>query len=167
MLLNLKIFTERLKELQGNMSVAALAKTLGVTQPAMNYYIKGERKPSVELMIKLCYNFKVSFEWLVGLSDVRTPVKEAAPTVATPPAVPATTAGRRGSKKAAPPVSDMDAHAKRQIRQLVHGGGQLSMSDLYKLNNLPTTALLAQIQELSDRVRALESAASKPAFACS
>jgi len=152
MLLNLKIFTERLKELQGNMSVAALAKTLGVTQPAMNYYIKGERKPSVELMIKLCYNFKVSFEWLVGLSDVRTPAKEAAPTVAAPPAAPATTAGRRGSKKAA---------------QLVHGGAQLSMSDPYKLNNLPTTALLAQVQELSDRVKALESAASKPAFACS
>ena len=115
----------------------------------------------------MCQTFGVSADWLLGLSDVRTPVKEAAPTVAAPPAVPATTAGRRGSKKAAPPVSDIDSHTEQQIRQLVHGGGQLSMSDLYKLNNLPTAALLAQIQELLDRVRALESAASKPAFACS
>ena len=79
MLLNLDLFRSRLKELQGTSSVAAFAKSLGISQPAMNYYIKGERKPSVELIMKLCYNYKVSFEWLVGLSDVRETVSEFAP----------------------------------------------------------------------------------------
>ena len=162
-----KLIVARLKALKGDMSVSAFARLLEIPQKTMDVYINGEHKPSVELILRVCAKFGVSADWLLGLSDVRTPVKEAAPTVAAPTVAPVTTAGRRGSKKAAPPVSDMDAHAKRQIRQLVHGGGQLGMSDLYKLNNLPTTALLAQIQELSDRVRALESAASKPAFACS
>lgn len=79
MLLNLTLFKQRLKELQGDMSVAAFAKSLAISQPAMNYYIKGERKPSVELMMKLCYYYHVSFEWLVGLSDERGPAQTAAP----------------------------------------------------------------------------------------
>ena len=79
MLLNLTLFKQRLKELQGDMSVAAFAKSLAISQPAMNYYIKGERKPSVELMMKLCYNYHVSFEWLVGLSDERGQTQVTAP----------------------------------------------------------------------------------------
>ena len=136
MLLNIKIFTTRLKQLQGGMSVAAFAKTLGVTQPAMNYYIKGERKPSVELILKLCYNFNVSFEWLMGLSDVRTPAKAAAPSPAAAPSAVVVVAAKRPKNSPGAKYPD------------------------------PNAALLAEVRELTARVKALEAAAERPAFAC-
>lgn len=136
MKINMQKFLSRLKELQGDKSVAAFARCLGIRQNTFDLYIKGLRKPSVDLVFSIIYNCGVSFEWLFGLSDVRTPVKEAAPTVAAPPAVPATTAAKR--PKNCPGAKYPD----------------------------PNAALLVEVRELTARVKALEAAASKPAFAC-
>ena len=71
MKINLEKFLERLKELQGDGSVAALARRIGIKQNTFDLYIKGRRKPSVELVFSIIHNCGVSFEWLFGLSDVR------------------------------------------------------------------------------------------------
>ena len=71
MKINLEKFLERLKELQGDGSVAALARRIGIRQNTFDLYIKGLRKPSVELVFSIIHNCNVSFEWLFGLSDVR------------------------------------------------------------------------------------------------
>ena len=79
MKINLDKFLERLKELQGDGSVAALARRIGIRQNTFDLYIKGKRKPSVELVFSIIYNCGVSFEWLFGLSDVRDVAQTAAP----------------------------------------------------------------------------------------
>ena len=73
MKINLEKFLERLKELQGDGSVAALARRIGIKQNTFDLYIKGRRKPSVELVFSIIHNCGVSFEWLFGLSDERAP----------------------------------------------------------------------------------------------
>ena len=79
MKINLEKFLERLKELQGDGSVAALARRIGIKQNTFDLYIKGRRKPSVELVFSIIHNCGVSFEWLFGLSDVRGTAQVAAP----------------------------------------------------------------------------------------
>ena len=79
MKINLEKFLERLKELQGNGSVAALARRIGIRQNTFDLYMKGRRKPSVELVFSIIHNCGVSFEWLFGLSDERGPSMPVAP----------------------------------------------------------------------------------------
>ena len=78
MKINLEKFLERLKELRGDGSVAALARRIGIKQNTFDLYIKGRRKPSVELVFSIIHNCGVSFEWLFGLSDTRGPAQVAA-----------------------------------------------------------------------------------------
>lgn len=136
MKINMQKFLSRLKELQGDKSVAAFARCLGIRQNTFDLYIKGLRKPSVDLVFSIIYNCGVSFEWLFGLSDVRTPAKAAAP-----------------SPAAAPSAADLAA-AKRSKN-----------SPGAKYPD-PNAALLAEVRELTARVKALEAAAAHPAFAC-
>lgn len=65
------IFVSRLNELRGEMSVAAFARSLNMPQNTLDCYIKGRRKPSVDLLIRVCDKCGVSADWLLGLSDNR------------------------------------------------------------------------------------------------
>lgn len=107
MKINLEKFLERLKELQGDGSVAALARRIGIKQNTFDLYIKGRRKPSVELVFSIIHNCGVSFEWLFGLSDVRTRSSDSAPASTHQSA-------RFTSAEFSPPSSDL----LKQIRQL-------------------------------------------------
>ena len=64
------------------MSVSAFARVLDMPQTTMSSYFNGLRKPSVELVERICVRCRVSADWLLGLSDVRDYTKSAAPTVA-------------------------------------------------------------------------------------
>lgn len=72
-----KLFLSRLKELQGSDSVSAFARYLEMPQKTVDTYIKEQRKPSVEFVMRVCSKCHVSADWLLGLSDQRAPLIEA------------------------------------------------------------------------------------------
>ena len=74
-----KLFLSRLKELQGSNSVSAFARYLEMPQKTVDTYIKDQRKPSVEFVVRVCSKCGVSADWLLGLSDDRGGSKSAAP----------------------------------------------------------------------------------------
>lgn len=66
-------FLSRLDECRKGMSVSAFARHLGLNQKTVDLYIKGERKPSAELIIAVCSKCGVSADWLLGLTNNREP----------------------------------------------------------------------------------------------
>lgn len=60
-------FLERLNVCRNGMSVSAFARFLGLNQKTLDMYIKGERKPSVELVATVCSKCGCSADWLLGL----------------------------------------------------------------------------------------------------
>lgn len=66
-------FSERLRELRGKKTLQEVADGVGITRVAMGYYEKGERKPDVEILFKIADYYKVSADYLIGLSSVKTP----------------------------------------------------------------------------------------------
>ena len=40
-----------------------------MNQKTVDFYMKGERKPSVELIVSVCSKCNVSADWLLGLTD--------------------------------------------------------------------------------------------------
>ena len=60
-------FLKRIKQLQGNSSVSAFARRIGITQKTLDHLVKGERKPSVDVIIAIAKSFDVSADWLLGL----------------------------------------------------------------------------------------------------
>ena len=74
-----KLILTRLKDLQGENSVSAFARFLEMPQKTVDTYINGQRKPSVEFIMRVCSKCHVSSDWLLGLSDERGTVQSAAP----------------------------------------------------------------------------------------
>ena len=70
------VFVMRLRDLQGEESVSAFARRLQIKQQTLDACIKGQRKPSAELIYKVACNCHVSADWLLGLSDQRSPFIE-------------------------------------------------------------------------------------------
>lgn len=62
-------FLVRLKELQGDESVSAFARRLAMPQNTLDCYMRGTRKPSVELLTRVCDTCGVSADWLLGIGD--------------------------------------------------------------------------------------------------
>lgn len=62
-------FIERLNTCRNGMSVSAFARFLGLNQKTLDLYIKGERKPSVELVIAVCSKCGRSADWLLGTTN--------------------------------------------------------------------------------------------------
>lgn len=67
------IFSNRLKELRGEKTLQEVASAIGITRVAMGYYEKGERKPDIEILHKIADYYKVSADFLIGLSNVKSP----------------------------------------------------------------------------------------------
>lgn len=131
-----KTILSRLRELQGDNSVSAFARYLEMPQKTVDTYIKGERKPSAEFILRVCAKCDVSADWLLGLSDSRdrreAPSRTATadPTVArisscgisscAPSASPALTL-RRAARPAEPTLADVMAELqslKRRVNAL-------------------------------------------------
>ncbi len=68
----MSIFVTRLNQLRGDNSVSAFARLADIPQPSMDKYLKG-RLPSIDILIRLSTRFGVSADWLLGISDDRSP----------------------------------------------------------------------------------------------
>ena len=65
------IIGKRIKELRQrhNLTQRELAKQIGITASALSAYEKNEVKPSIPIIAEIAKQFKVSTDWLLGLSD--------------------------------------------------------------------------------------------------
>lgn len=55
---------------QEGLSQKELAEKINVTEASMSRYIKGERIPRIDVLVKLANVFNVSIEYLQGLKEV-------------------------------------------------------------------------------------------------
>ena len=69
----MKDFLERLNDCRNGMSVSAFSRFLGLNQKTLDLYIKGARKPSVELVTAVCSKCGRSADWLLGLATAQMP----------------------------------------------------------------------------------------------
>lgn len=67
----LRVFGERIKELRAelNLSQALFVENLGITTSALSAYENGTKNPSVLVARKIADKYKVSMDWLCGLSE--------------------------------------------------------------------------------------------------
>ena len=71
-------FRERLNELlsDSGKTIIAFAEFLGTSRQSLGYYLNGERIPDALMVKQFCERCHVSADWLLGLSDVKTPDSE-------------------------------------------------------------------------------------------
>lgn len=105
-----KIILTRLKDLQGENSVSAFARFLEMPQKTVDTYINGQRKPSVEFIMRVCSKCHVSADWLLGLSDDRGGLQSAAP-------IPALTKSRQKVLDPSATFSDEIAAIRRELNR--------------------------------------------------
>lgn len=67
------VFKERFTQLRGNMTQAQFADFLGISRPTIGFYESGSRIPDAIGVRNIAEKCKVSADWLLGLSDVRSP----------------------------------------------------------------------------------------------
>ncbi len=67
----MEIFAKRLKELreERGLTTSALANEIGVSHVAIGRWERNLRTPNIEILYKLAVYFKVTTDYLVGLSD--------------------------------------------------------------------------------------------------
>lgn len=67
----LKIFSERIKELRTKMGMtqAKFVEGIGITSSALSAYEKMQKVPSLAVAKKIAEKYNVSLDWLCGLSD--------------------------------------------------------------------------------------------------
>ena len=63
-----KTIAIKIKELRGDRTQQQLADELGISRASVNYYENGTRTPDVEILAKIAEKFKVSTDYLMGLS---------------------------------------------------------------------------------------------------
>ena len=66
---DLLLFGQRLKQLRQELGLSQrdFAGKIGVTASALSSYEKGQKNPSVNVVIEIALNFNVSLDWLCGL----------------------------------------------------------------------------------------------------
>ena len=64
---------EKALSLQGTRSTSQFARDIGMQQSTLDLYLKGKRKPSIELVYCICRNCHVSADWLLGLAQSAPP----------------------------------------------------------------------------------------------
>ena len=64
-------FSTRIKKLRNSLNItqAELAAELNTTQAALSAYERGDRTPSLEILITISKKYSVSIDWLCGLTE--------------------------------------------------------------------------------------------------
>lgn len=65
-------FQERLKALRGEKRLQDVATDLGISRASLGYYESGERKPDIDILFKIADYYKVSADYLLGISNTKT-----------------------------------------------------------------------------------------------
>lgn len=55
----------RLKEIQGDLSVREFARELGFVHTTVHAYVQGSRIPTVEFIVRVCEQYDISPRWLL------------------------------------------------------------------------------------------------------
>ena len=74
----MKSFEDRLKDLQGERTQKEFARFLGIPLNTYTNWLLHSRRPTMDAIISICIKVSVSADWLLGLSDVRTPACDGA-----------------------------------------------------------------------------------------
>lgn len=67
----MKNILNRIKEVTAGQSVNSIATAIQMPQTSLNAYMTGRHKITIELIKRICANYQVSADWLLGLSDER------------------------------------------------------------------------------------------------
>ncbi|MBR2040103.1 MAG: helix-turn-helix transcriptional regulator [Clostridia bacterium] len=69
-----QMFAKRLKELreENKLNQKEFAKEIGISSGSISYYEKAERLPDIEVISMIADRFKVSTDYLIGISDIKT-----------------------------------------------------------------------------------------------
>jgi transcriptional regulator with XRE-family HTH domain len=65
----MKKILDRILAVKSDNSVASFARSLGLSQPSVHYYLNGERELSLKFIYNVCYRYHVSADWLLGFTD--------------------------------------------------------------------------------------------------
>ena len=68
---NLRLFSQRLKSLRGDKTLDIASSEIGVSRVTLGYYESGERKPDIEILLKIANYYNVTPDYLLGLTDVK------------------------------------------------------------------------------------------------
>ena len=68
-----KKITSRLLELKGDITVSEFARKCGIKQPIVDRYFRKGYEPKIEQMIMICRTHGCSLDWLVGMTNERSP----------------------------------------------------------------------------------------------
>ncbi|MDI3537685.1 MAG: hypothetical protein PWP30_2167 [Eubacteriaceae bacterium] len=68
------VFKDRLKELIENSKYnqREVAEEIGISKQTISFYVNGKRLPDIDTVYKLCKFFKISSDYLLGLSDIKS-----------------------------------------------------------------------------------------------
>lgn len=66
------IFAERFAQLRGEMTQGEFAEFLGISRPTVGFYENGTRLPDALLLRQIADKCKVSADWLLGKSDIKS-----------------------------------------------------------------------------------------------
>lgn len=64
-----KSFGEKLRDLRGTQSQAAIAAVFGIAQQTYGGWEKDQRKPDLTELCSICVHYAVSADWLLGLKE--------------------------------------------------------------------------------------------------
>ena len=108
---------ERIKQLRGNMSRRAFAKTIDLPEGTLRNYEQGTSQPKFDALCQISQKLDVSLDWLVfGKGPVRpgeaTPKQAVAPPP--PPALPIETQAQQSP----PPNGLLHAQAEEMLKQM-------------------------------------------------
>ena len=69
----IKDFSEIVRELrkEKGLTQKALSESVSCTERSIRYYEAGERRPDLDILIKMAQYFDVSLDYLAGLSEDR------------------------------------------------------------------------------------------------
>ena len=67
------VFSNRLTKVREERGIKRqqAADDIGITRASLEYYEKGKRKPDTEILMKLCDYYKVSADYLLGISNAQ------------------------------------------------------------------------------------------------
>lgn len=74
----LPIFTKRFRELQGEKTNTEFADFLGLSRQTVGFYCNADRLPDVVTLVQIADRCKVSTDYLLGLTDIKTIQKDVA-----------------------------------------------------------------------------------------
>lgn len=66
---SMQCFSENLKYLMGEMTISELSREVDIPQPTLSRYLAGQRKVTLDNLVKIANYFNIEIDVLVGRKD--------------------------------------------------------------------------------------------------